>query len=388
MKHMQGCKVILTLVAMSLPTAAIAKVAAMDAAKGTPIEAETLISSHGSKLMLVDQKNIKIEMAPYSVAEFSNEGVFKLLRGSAMLETNEERTAATNSAQIDFSGTMVVTFDHKEKSTSAFVVEGEARLKNPHEPDFSLRLDRGRGASMILGDVYPSLVRDISPAQVDSWLKGYAWEAKDREHFVSAFSSGGGRGLAVVANSKKVEEESPVKLEDYFAAIDDDRPDLYERKFSKDVSADKIVETAQIERKIASEKTVAPEEAAMISMPTNKINLDLGLPEVFASSDEAFADVAAQLKRERRGSEKEPERKLAAVGEARVVSPTKKSKHKERGEAVSDTVARLMEIRNARKGAQAVRSGSSGYSPADGGRAPAAINSPIPDPVYDFSENF
>ncbi len=343
------------------------KVMAVEAATGSPLRQGELIVTANTKRQFVDRGNIKIELVPYSVGEFTQEGVFRLLRGGAVLSSTQEKSAATASAGVDFVGTLVLTYDHKERSTSTFVVDGEARVKNPHEQDRTVRLDRGRGATMVLGDVYPSVVRNLGPDQVNDWLKGYSFGTGDRERITEVFRR---KPIEVERSLASVKEEK--KLEDFFSAVEEDRPAYYENKFA---DPDKVVEAQNAEAKVAQSKVIAPEEAAMIALPSTKIDLDLGLPEVFSSHWDALAQVRDARKRET--TEKaEPQRSPASREEKSRPAVAKKKLHSD-----DDVSAALERLRAVKDGKQSSRTAA----PV---RAPASIESPVADPVYDFSENF
>ncbi|NUM88083.1 MAG: hypothetical protein HUU37_02660 [Bdellovibrionales bacterium] len=344
------------------PDSAGSRVMAVDSVSGAPLRAGELVVTAQAKRLLVDRGNIRIEMAPYSVGEFTRDGLFRLLRGGAVLESQVERSAASASSVVDFVGTLVLTYDHKERSTSAFVVDGEARVKNPHEDDRTVRLDRGRGATMVLGDVYPSVIRNLAPDQVNDWLKGYSFPVKDRERITAVFRRA---PVEVERSLASVREER--KLEDYFSAVDEDRPAYYQNKFA---DPDKVVETQNAQAKVAQSKAIAPEEAAMIALPSTKIDLDMGLPEVFSSHWDALAQVREARKAESPASA--AERKPASVLRSRP-----RAKAGPSGDEVSSAIERL----------RAVRAGKS-PPPRTAERAPASVESPVADPVYDFSENF
>ena len=346
----------------------------------TSISADTILNSGPEGVVFVSKNKVRIEMAPYAVGSFEKDGSFRLLRGSAQLESNTGSMAHTSSTQVEFIGKVILSYDHKEKSTSAFVTSGEARILNPHRSENSLRLDRWKGATMVLGDVYPSLVRELSPQGLDSWLKGYAWSEEKRKGVIASFPGQSNSPEALAAKNS----DSKERLEDYFAAIDrnEDRPDYYERKFA---DPDKAIAEASVEK--SKDKGLAPEEAAMISLPKTGIDLDMGIPmeivsmkkrqeEILNRPDGTENVAAPKVERASRG--------LASVGKPKNIRQATSSGDPE-------VEAALARLKNLRKGSVEGELRSTGA-----GRMPAsfpAVNrgsetSLVADPVYDFSENF
>jgi hypothetical protein len=95
---------------------------AMEVAGSRPVYAGEIFSVGKDPVNVVDKLNAQIELAPHSVVEFSEEAELKVLRGSALVESRGERSLRTSTATLDFNGKVLVSYDHKEKSTSAFVI--------------------------------------------------------------------------------------------------------------------------------------------------------------------------------------------------------------------------------------------------------------------------
>lgn len=345
-----------------------AEVMAVDAKTAKPIEAETVTSVPDEKI-IVDKKNVRYEFSPKSVFDFQSDGSMRLLRGSVVASSAVERSVFTTSAKIDFIGKLVLSYDHKEKSTSAFVLEGQGRMINPHEADKTLLLDRFRGATMESGEVFPQLIRQLDFASVDEWLKGYAWEKERRVELL--------RDLP-----QKIAVETPVpahlketKLDDYFAAVEETleetgQPEYYDKKFG---DQDRVVMEANQKKSV---KLVSPEQAALISLPTNKIDLGMDLPPEFVSQGQKAQEL--QQAQEPR----KPSRKIASV--EKPVHHAAKAAEQKQAEGDPEVNAVLERLRNVKAKTPIVSKKEELPS-----RSPASISQPIvPDPVYDFSQNF
>lgn len=344
-------------------------VMAMDAERARPIRQGELITSGSKTLTFVTRENFRAELSPHSVAEFDEQGMLRLLRGSLVAESKEEASMRTAGARLEFIGRSLLSYDHKAKSTSAFVLEGEARLVNPHRGDSSLRLPRYRGATLELGEVVPQLVRQLDVGSVDDWMKGYAWPAERRAALLKGIP---GRAVTEAPEVPKHLEEA--KIEDYFSSIDTadefHQPDYYSRKFD---DPDKVV--AEQNSAAGASKVLTPEEAALISLPKTQIDLgfDLG-PEVI--SPEQKRREVAQI-----GKRKFSSRAPASV---RSVAKPKKRKNSEEAESGDPDVALVLSRLRQVRGDKSVIS----QTPADS-RAPASVSAPVvPDPVYDYSQNF
>lgn len=339
---------------------------AMNAEKGTPVYAGEIFSVGKNPVHLVDKLNSKFELAPYSVVEFADNADFKLLRGSALVESRGERTLRTSTASLDFNGRVLVSYDHKEKSSSAFVLEGEARMRNPAEEGSSLRLERYRGATLEMGGVLPELIRQLDLASLGTWMKGYAWP-EERSHEI----------LKNLPASMTVAEQSApthleeTKIEDYFSSIDteeDTRPDYYERKFA---DPDSVMAEAK-SKKSSAAKSMSPEEAALITLPSTKI--DLGF-EVIGSPEKA-----AELGRIGKKKAPAPSRSIASV-KPKAERVEKREEEASEDHEVNEVLERLRGIEPRKPVVSGV--------PSHGSRSPASVGpSLVPDPVYDFSENF
>jgi hypothetical protein len=341
---------------------------AMNAEKGTPVYAGEIFSVGKQAVKLVDKLNAKIELAPYSVAEFSENGDFKLMRGSALVEARGERTLRTSTASLDFNGRVLLSYDHKEKSTSAFVLDGEARMLNPAEEGSSLRLERYRGATLEMGGILPQLIRQLDLGSLNAWMKGYAWPEDRSQEILKHLPA-----AMTVADKSAPTHLEEAKIEDYFSSIDteddsDSQPDYYERKFA---DPDAVVAEAK-SKKSSAAKSISPEEAALITLPSTKI--DLGF-EVIGSPEKA-----AELNRLGKKHAPTPKRSIASV--------KPKAVRVERQEEANSEDREVNEVLQRLRGIEPRKPVVSGV-PAHGSRFPASINpSVVPDPVYDLSENF
>jgi hypothetical protein len=167
-----------------------------------------------------------------------------------------------------------------------------------------------------------------------------------------------------------------VKIEDYFSAIDngdDDssQPDYYERKF-----ADPDATIAEAKAAKPAKKGMSPEEAALITLPSTRI--DLGFSVL---GQEQYARDMKKAKP--RTLPKQVKRSLASVP----------AKPKRAPESLSlpapapapDGVGRILERL---RGLEPKEPVVSSY-PVRDARGPASVSpSVVPDPVYDYSENF
>ncbi len=345
------------------------QVVAMNFHTGGSVRAGELFTVGATSVRLVDKKNMKVELAPHSVVQFNNESELSVLRGSALLESVNERSLSTASARLDFRGRVFISYDHKERSTSAFVVEGEARLVNPQEKNRSLRLERLHGATMEIGSILPQLVRQLDYASVQSWLKGYAWpEARVKETLGNFTES-------VVAEKEEAPEYlRNVKLEEYFSAVEDaddsGQPDYYQKKFS-----DPDVVMAEAKSTKETNKSLSPEEAALIALPSTKI--DLGFDVI--GPEEKLRELGAldSAHTEKKG------RELASVKPAKTVKAETKAPVSPAGDPdINGVLERLRDIKPKNPVISHVPTVSSS-------RAPASLATPVvPDPVYDYSQNF
>lgn len=353
--------------AISAQAEETAPVVAIDNASGAAVRAGVLVTANGKPRVLVDRNNVRFELGPHSVVEFSPEGELKLLRGMIFAVSDAERSVRTSSAKIDFLGRLLLSYDHKEKSTSAFVLEGQARVVNPHESDRTLRLERFRGATMVVGDVVPQLVRQLDFAAVDNWLKGYSWTEARRAELLKELPH-----EKWSSDRKPAAHLADTKLEDYFSSIEaadeSEQPDYYRRKFA---DPDQVIAEQNAEKKGAS-KTMTPEEAALISLPSTRIQLDFELPLEVVTGREKEAEVR-ELGRETSGS-----RSIASVAEKKPSHPRIPPRAVKQGDP--DVQAVLERLRS-------LKSGNTVFSGPV--RKPASqAPSPVPDPVYDYSENF
>lgn len=354
-------------------SAGTGKVAAVDVKNAKPVHFGELLESGVSPYAVVDGQNAKIELAPHSVGEFRAGEGFHLLRGSACFESKNEAGLRTSSALVTYAGRVVVSYDHKEKSTSTFVLEGQARVSNQNDPTQSVRLDRFRGATMEVGEVIPQLIRQLDVGSLDTWLKGYAWPEATRHEWLEAIPN---ERLAL--KPKVASHLEDVKLENYFSAIDNDddteAPDYYERKFS---DPDKVIaEQNSVKKKGANMK---PEEAALIALPSTKIDLGFDLvPQVLTVKQKQAEGVKAPAAK--------PARTLASVKQVKVRAKAKAAPVADQGDPeVSAVLNRLRSLQEP----EAVTSPQMDYRVKSDKRAPASVGlEPVPDTVYDYSQNF
>ncbi|MGZ3669645.1 MAG: hypothetical protein ACXVCI_03490 [Bdellovibrionota bacterium] len=346
-----------------------APVVAMNAKTGKGLTAGEMFTAGADPTVYVNRHNQRFEVSPRSVTEFDEQGIMRLLRGSAVAESAAETSIRTAGATVEFVGKVLVSYDHSEHSTSAFVLSGESRLVNSHRSDSSLRLQRFHGATLVVGEVLPQLIRALDVGSVQAWLKGYSWPTARRVELLKEMP-----GTAVAAK-----EETPpkhlqeTKIEDYFSSIDTadefHQPDYYEKKFD---DPDKVV--AEQNSKQGAAKTLSPEEAALISLPKTQIDLGFDLGPEFLTADQKSKEVARPEPPSRNT------RAPASVKKA-VKAHKKAAVLAEQGDPeVNQVLERLRQVRN----------GNSAVSQAPSRtRAPSSVEqSPVPDPVYDYSQNF
>lgn len=344
---------------------------AMEVAGSRPIYAGEIFSVGKDPVSVVDKLNAQIELAPHSVVEFDTDAELKVLRGSALVESRGERSLRTSTAILDFTGKILVSYDHKEKSTSAFVLEGEARMINPAGEN-SLRLERWRGATLEIGGVLPQLIRQLDLASLETWMSGYAWPEENRGQMLKGVPA-----AVNVAEAPAPKHLENAKIEDYFSSIDTGedsaiQPDYYERKFS---DPDTVVAEAKA-KKPAVARSMSPEEAALITLPSTKIDLGFEMLGMKEKADE----VSRLGKRS-----PEPKRSLASV-------KPKPSKPAPRQEAVSTEKSEVEKVLERLRGLEPRKPVVSGVQERNS-RSPASTSGferagIVPDPVYDYSENF
>lgn len=348
------------------PAASDGPVVAMDAEHARSIRAGELVTAGAEPLLIVGRDNLKADLSPRSVAEFSADGSFRLLRGSAVLERREESVATTPGAKLEFVGRTILSYDHHERSSSAFVLSGEGRLANPHRDDATVRLAKFRGATLVVGEVLPKLVRQLDVGGVDSWLRGFGWPEARRKAVLQQMPH-----EKLSARPEAPAHLEDARIEDYFSSIDTadelQQPDYYQRKFD---DPDKVV--AEANSKQGAGKVLSPEEAALISLPKVSIDLGFDLGPEFLTADQKAREV----------EQTEPRRAARAPASASAKpKAVKKAAKVEQGDPeVNMVLERLRQV----------RAGKTVFShmPAPR-RAPASTEpSVVPDPVYDYSQNF
>jgi hypothetical protein len=345
-------------------------VAAMDAKKGRAVHVGELVTAGAEPWVLIGRRNQRVELSPRSVAEFDGEGSVRLLRGSALVDSSTESSVRTAGARVEFVGKVLVSYDHAEKSSSAFVLDGEARLVNSHRDDSSVRLKRFRGATLVVGEILPQLIRQLDVAGMETWLKGYSWPEARRKAVLENMP-----GQPQVARAETPKHLEEAKIEDYFSSIDTadefHQPDYYEKKFD---DPDKVV--AEQNSKAGVGKQLSPEEAALISLPKTQIDLGFELGPEFLTADQKKKEVA------RVEPPSKSVRAPASVAKKVAVKAVKNSAlSREQGDPdVSLVLQRLRAVRN--ENAEISRA-------PEHNRAPSSVpQSVVPDPVYDYSQNF
>jgi hypothetical protein len=360
--------------------AASSEVAALNSGNGESIRFGDIFSSKNKTVELVDRQNTRISIAPHSVVEFQPYALMRLLRGAAVVESQGETEVRTPSATVQSTGRVAISYDHRERSTSAFSLAGEARILGAGQSDRSLRVERYRGATFVVGDVLPSLVRQLDIGGLRQWMNGFAWTPEQINQFTS--------GLPSTISAK--EESGPehlatAKLEDYFSALEeplsDNRADIYERKFS-----DPDHEVAEANApKDRQAKVLSPEEAALIALPSTKI--DLGLDSVLTLVDSAKKQ--EEISAAKLASSIEGARRAPASLKKTLPSAVKKQKVNEqpKGEPseIGLVLQRLRSI-EAKAPVVSVTSLPSARVGLQGSRSPASQL--LLDPVRDYSENF
>ena len=343
-------------------------VVALDEADSGPIAAGVIINVGKDSKNLVDRNNNRVELSPASVALFENDGTLKILRGSALLSSPLERMAKTNSAQVEYVGKVIVSYDYKKRSTSAYVIAGQARIINPFDDEHSVRLDRFKGATMETGEVFPELIRQLDFASVDGWLKGYGWSSQKRTELLAGMQKSG-----IPVKEEKNEHLASNKLEDYFSSIDtadeSHQPDYYKKKYT---DPDQVMAEENLNKVV--KRAMSPEEAALISLPSNKLDLGLDIPTAIVTADEKERELKSSLSNARKPASLHKDQKQ--------VSAAKKPKL----EAGDPEVQAVLErIRGAAGGKKSI----SNKFDSTLSRGPSSVNSGIvADPVVDYSENF
>jgi hypothetical protein len=345
-------------------------VAAMDEKSGGAVNAGVLITAGGESAVYISRNNQRIELSPRSMGEFDEKGGFRLLRGSAYAESTTESSMNTSGARLVFVGKALVSYDHNEKSTSAFVLEGEARLENAHRNDSTVRLQRYRGATLVVGDVLPRLVRQLDVGAVQSWLKGYSWPEKRSKEILDGMP-----GEPQIAKPDVPKNLEDTKIADYFSSIETadefHQPDYYAKKFE---DPDKAI--ADANSKHGAGKRLSPEEAALISLPKTQIDLGFDLGPEFLTADQK----AKEVSRVGRAMNVVNKRTPASVSTkaAKAVKRAAAPRPGDTGDSdVNLVLERLRQVR---------AEGNVSEAPA---RTPASVDTPVvPDPVYDYSQNF
>jgi len=352
--------IITSLVACVFHNLAFGKTAAIDR-NGKSLSVQDLVNAGSEGLEGVSLNDTRFHASPLTMFEFNNAGNPKLFRGLIFVENEKEAMIETTGSKIDFRGSAIVSYDAKIKSTSIFVLSGEARISAQLGENRSLRLERFQGATLEAGESLPSLTRQLGLADLKSWMGGY----KVSEAKISQVLE----GVPNAIDPKKEnlpEHLAKVKLEDYFSSIDvadeHSQPDYYDQKFK-----DPDIVMLEQSLKQSKRKTLNPEEAAMIALPNTKI--DLGFDVI---------SVAEQDRERMQAKEPIVNRKLASVEKKKVQKV--KAVEQEHDPEVLEILQRLRAIETG----EAVISSPKRSAPL---REPASAPL-VPDLVYDYSQNF
>lgn len=357
-------------------------IVAVETQSQTGISTGMILTTGSQEKRFVDNQNMKIVLAPQSVAEFSGQGVFRLMRGSAYLDSNKvERRVNSTNAGINFNGRVLMTFDHREHSTSCFVIVGEAKMLNLYEAERTIPVSKNQGASLVTGEIYPTLVRGLNLADAEDWLKGYNWSTVRRKEFLRELTQTV-EMTKMAENAKEkpsADEEDvyqpgakPNPLADYYTTIYEQQNIPNKHEEYKEVLETKKEEVVKKD----PDFVMSPEQAAVVPLPDTKISTE-------------FSNILSE--EEYRTEEKMPpaptndvvvERKIASVAKPRVAKSAPKVLSPE-----EKVLAHLRSI-----------SGQEEMESRPVGRGPASIEAPttkkvksgslVPDPVYDLSENF
>jgi hypothetical protein len=225
---------------------------------------------------------------------------------------------------------------------------------------------------MVVGEVMPRLIRQLDIGGVRTWLAGYAWPEAKMSEFLQALPE------AMAEAKPKAEMPGAHKLEDYFSAIDtadeSSQPDYYERKFQ---DPDHSVAAANAP-KVTGPKALTPEEAALISLPTTKIDLGFDLAPEVLSAEQKAREVEGILK------------KLAHVGDRLPASVKKPKGHAPASvRKVDGGDPEINAVLGRLRGIQGKDPVISSLPELPKGRGPSSANGgAVPDPVYDYSQNF
>lgn len=351
-------------------------VVAVNEKTGASLRAGDIFSAGAEPVVLIDKLNRRFELAPHAVMEFGADSEARLFRGSviASAPASAEGVARTTTARVDFTGRVLLSYDHREQSTSVFALEGEARLVNPHADDRSLRVERHRGATMLVGGVMPQLVRQLDLAGVREWMNGYGWpEARVNSALANL------PGVLHAEAAPPAAHVREAKLEDYFSAIDGadeaGQPDYYQQKFA---DPDRVV--AEANAKKETTKVLRPEDAALIALPSTKIDLGFEADLQILSVDEK----AKELK----GGSRMPASLPKAVKSVKAAKPVKVRAPAQKAEEGDPDLAAVLErLRNVRSREPVVSRTLAPAAPVSS-RGPASVGGAVPDPVYDYSQNF
>jgi hypothetical protein len=356
-------------------------IVAVEMVSQAPVQSGSLLTTGKREKTFIDRDNMQVVLGPQSVGEFGVQGDFRLLRGSAYIESKKERAMRTTNVAVDFIGRILISFDHREKATSCFVLNGEARIKNPFEEQKTIRISRHQGATLVTGDVYPTLVRRTELAKTDEWLKGYFWSQERREIFLRELPSTANPENLARADTSEAAPSGIKKnpLSDYYSAIYEERGVPAQHEEYKAVDEGKPGErNVEI---VKTEVIMSPENAAIIALPDTKI--DLGFVDIL--SDQEINEEKNASPALRAVPVVEPSRKIASLpSPRRAPAPRTLS-------AEEQVLARLRKVGHLESPASPVERAS---------RSPASVSPQqkmppkrqqagiIPDPVYDLSENF
>lgn len=257
--------------------AAETRVQAIDAASGQAVPAESIVTSpRDASRVFVGTNNTRVELAAGGSGFFDAEGMFQLVRGSAVVDSAAGTTVRTVNAAISLTGKAIFSYDFREESTSAFVVFGQAKLENRANPDSKRTLARHQGATLVTGDFYPTVLRNLDFTKADAWLTRYGWSQAKRAELLHGLPDGAdARQLASLTEHNQEKSRVSRELASYFpvASPREEGPRKYESDYTS--SAMRGQEHSEVEAKLAKGEEIeiiSPEQAAVIVLP----EIDLG----------------------------------------------------------------------------------------------------------------
>lgn len=309
-------------------------VVAMNTAAKTAVREDELIETRHEMKLYVDTENQNIQLGRFAVGKFHKAGTFRLVRGSAYARSVQTAMVQTANVMVAYTGTILVSYDFREQTSSVVVIDGTARMYNLHQSDRVLNLKRSQGGEQKIADVYPVRIKDLTQAKINRWLANYHWPKAFRDVFVRQFPEKlTKRHLA--SNTEVLKDDykkaKTEELETFFTTIvpgdDDDHPDYYERQYGivpmkgrKQTEVDRKVEKGEVVSEIS------PEEAANFTFRP-QMTIDLGLPGrdkvVIGSRGVASVDSVKAKKPKAKKRKRRAKRRPASTGVRRLASVVK-----------------------------------------------------------------